>query len=478
MASGSMVSVFEPSAWSDFFLRYEPKPPQSEEWMKIRINKLKDDVDMLFKICSNSLERMKLVDAIQRLGIAHLFEIQIGTALCDIHENELNISSLREVALRFCHLREHVLWGILCLYNAAYMLTHGGPELEGAISLARHHLESLAPSLGSPLAEQVKHALHVPLPRTYRRLDALCYILEYEQEEGPNPILLELAKLEFNLLQAVHLKELKAISEWYSDRKGYVGLSFARDRVVECYLWGYCLNFLHTLLDDTNDVGATLEEYRKLDAAIQRWDGSAFSLVPGYLKKFYNKLLICFKEFDDELRLNGRYSIDHIKKEAAILGAPLGANGWRCSYVQEAEWLHKNHKPRFEDKLHLAAMSIGAVQLCVYTMVCMGDEMPKGALSGHLDTLMSIELVKLTETFMQPRNNRDVANCVECYANEHKVTEEVAFADIDSMIEDDQLHSQWVYYGDRKDAFTFSSHLEDIIESLFVNSIPIYSLRS
>ena len=95
------------------------------------------------------------------------------------------------------------------------MLTHGGPELEGAISLARHHLESLAPSLGSPLAEQVKHALHVPLPRTYRRLDALCYILEYEQEEGPNPILLELAKLEFNLLQAVHLKELKAISEYF-----------------------------------------------------------------------------------------------------------------------------------------------------------------------------------------------------------------------------------------------------------------------
>ena len=38
---------------------------------------------------------------------------------------------------------------------------------------------------------------------------------------------------------------------------------------------------------------------------------------------------------------------------------------------------------------------------------------------------------------MQPRNNRDVANCVECYASEHKVTEEVAFAAIDSMIEDE-----------------------------------------
>lgn len=36
---------------------------------------------------------------------------------------------------------------------------------------------------------------------------------------------------------------------WYSDLKGYVGLSFARDRVVECYLWGYFLFYEeeHTL---------------------------------------------------------------------------------------------------------------------------------------------------------------------------------------------------------------------------------------
>uniref|UniRef100_A0A453A778 Terpene synthase metal-binding domain-containing protein n=1 Tax=Aegilops tauschii subsp. strangulata TaxID=200361 RepID=A0A453A778_AEGTS len=134
-------------------------------------------------------------------------------------------------------------------------------------------------------------------------------------------------------------------------------------------------------------------------------------LVPGYLTKFYNKLLICFKEFDNELRVNRRYSIDHIKKK--------------------------------------------------------------------------------------PRNNMDVANCVECYASEHKVAEEVAFSAIDSMIEDEwrttnQARFQQgrellpavqrvvnltlsvpVYYGDRKDAFTFSSHLEDIIKSLFVKPIPI-----
>jgi hypothetical protein len=101
---------------------------------------------------------------------------------------------------------------LLCLYNAAYCLTHGEPELEEAISFSRHYLESLVPILNFPLAEQVKRALHVPLPRTYKRLEVLRYMPEYEQEEEYNPILLELAKLDFNLLQSVHFKELKDIS--------------------------------------------------------------------------------------------------------------------------------------------------------------------------------------------------------------------------------------------------------------------------
>ena len=61
-------------------------------------------------------------------------------------------------------------------------------------------------------------------------------------------------------------------------------------------------------------------------------------------------------------------------------------------YLQEAEWLHQNHKPSFKDKLHLSAMSTGVPALCVYTMVCMGDALPTGALewaAGYPDVVMS-----------------------------------------------------------------------------------------
>lgn len=83
---------------------------RSEEWMRERADKLKKDVAMLFQACDDVVGKMNLVDAIQHLGINHLFEEQIDTALSDIHGSEFNSSNLHEVALRFRLLREHGLW--------------------------------------------------------------------------------------------------------------------------------------------------------------------------------------------------------------------------------------------------------------------------------------------------------------------------------------------------------------------------------
>jgi (-)-germacrene D synthase len=56
--------------------------------------------------------------------------------------------------------------------------------------------------------------LFLPLPRTVRRIEALNYMSEYEHEPSYNPIILELAKMEFNVLQNIHLKKLKAVFEY------------------------------------------------------------------------------------------------------------------------------------------------------------------------------------------------------------------------------------------------------------------------
>lgn len=104
--------------------------------------------------------------------------------------------------------------GLLSFYNAAHLLTHDEPALEEAISHVRLHLESMIETLEYPLSAQVKRALHAPLTRTVRRIEALNYMSEYEHEHGYNPDILELAKIDFNILQRLHLKELKAISEY------------------------------------------------------------------------------------------------------------------------------------------------------------------------------------------------------------------------------------------------------------------------
>ena len=105
----------------------------------------------------------------------------------------------------------------MSLYNAAHLLTHDEGTLEDAILFSRRHLESIQSSLKPPLADQVGRALQIPLPRTLKREEAISFIPEYSssvQDQTYSPeILLELAKLDFNLLQHLYQKELKALTQ-------------------------------------------------------------------------------------------------------------------------------------------------------------------------------------------------------------------------------------------------------------------------
>ncbi|KAF0924561.1 hypothetical protein E2562_010200, partial [Oryza meyeriana var. granulata] len=188
---------------------------------------------------------------------------------------------------RFCNGIANEPRGLLSLYNAAHLLVHDEPELIEAISFAKGHLQSMCggSELKPPLADQVKRTLHLPLPRTCKRVEALHYMLEYGQEEGHIAVLLDLAKLEFNLLQHVHLKELKAFSQWWKDLYGYIGLSYVRDHAVETYIWSnmslyeedlvvtrmICAKLigLIVIMDDTYDCHTNIHECRKLNEAIQ-----------------------------------------------------------------------------------------------------------------------------------------------------------------------------------------------------------------
>ncbi|XP_052156816.1 tau-cadinol synthase-like isoform X2 [Oryza glaberrima] len=516
-----------------------PNKQRSEGWMMEMAEKLKRDVRILFGTCNDIVEKMNLIDAVHRLGIDHLFQEEIGSAISDIKGSEFTSSSLHEVALWFRLLREHGIWvspdafrrfkgedgrfintgiadeprGLLSLYNAAHLLIHDEPELEEAISLARHHLELMrgGGGLKPPLADQINRALGLPLPRAYKRIETLHYMLEYGQEEGHNVDLLDLAKLEFNLLQHVHLKELRNFSQWWKNIYGYVHLSYARDHAVESYLWSYVVFYekdlvlsrmifakifaLLVTMDDTYDDYATIEESRKLNEAIQRWDESAISLLPEYMTKFYNTLLNNFKEFEAQVDVSGQYRVLRIKKEFQKLSA---------FYLQEAEWSHQNYKPSFKEQVALSTLSSSMPLLCAITTVGQDDVVTREAFelaTQHNSAVLAcgkiLRFMNDIAAFKSGRKNKgDATSTVECYMNEHKVTGEEAIARIDSIIEDEWKtlnevrceHPQVLpvvqrvmnlaisvpfFYNKRSDAYTSSKYLHKIVECLFVTPIPI-----
>jgi len=114
-----------------------------------------------------------------------------------------------------------------------------------------------------------------------------------------------------------------------------------------------------------------IEECRKLNAAIQRWDESTITLLPEYLKNFYIKLLETFEEFEGEVALVDNHRIDYAKK---------AFQKQSTYYLQEAEWLHKNHKPCFKDQMNLSSLSSAVPLLCVGMMLGMGDAVTDVAL--------------------------------------------------------------------------------------------------
>ncbi|CAL4931028.1 unnamed protein product [Urochloa decumbens] len=529
------ASDFHPTVWGDFFINYSPEPLQkSEEWMTERANQLKEKISGMFEACTTIAEQLKLVDTLQHLSIDHHFNKQILAVLSSIHGTEFNSACLHEVALRFRLLRQQGFWvspdefnrfkdenrnfdvdltndarGLLSLYNAAYLFTHGEAELEEAILFARQHLESMKNNLEYPLAQQVNRALHLPLSRTLRRVEALHYISEYKAEPTHNSSLLEFAKLDFDLLQRLHLKELKALSRWWKDLYNEEGLTYSRDRVVECYLWSYTAYYekeysrarmilakliaVIILTDDTYDVRATLEECRKFNEAIQRWEESATSLLPDYLKKLYLKLMNIFKEFEDELKPNEKYRVAFSRKAFQVLSS---------NYLQEAEWCHSGYKPRFKDQVKVSSVCSGAPFASVGLLVGMGDDVAtKEALewaSCCTDAVQAFaEVTRFMNdlaSFKRGKNKNDVASSVECYISEHDVTSDVACAKIDSLVEDawktinrarfehnellpavqrvvDITVSMPLMYGDKKDVFTFCDGLKGVIKRLFLKPV-------
>ncbi|KAF3666366.1 (-)-germacrene D synthase [Capsicum annuum] len=226
-----------PTVWGDHFLAYA-NLMGATEWEGKEHEDLKEEVrKMLVMFPSKSMQNLDLINTIQLLGVAYHFEKEIEESLSEVYNSYeewiIGEVDLHVVALSFRLLRQQGYYvssdvfrkftddqgnykkefikdvqGLLSLYEVAHFRVHDEEILDEAVNFTTTHLKLLLPNLSNSLATQVRDALKFPINNVIVRVGMRKYISFYQEDELHNEVLLNFAKLDFNILQILHKKEL------------------------------------------------------------------------------------------------------------------------------------------------------------------------------------------------------------------------------------------------------------------------------
>ncbi|XP_055802420.1 terpene synthase 17-like [Solanum dulcamara] len=467
-----------PTVWRDHFLAYADLPGANEDEEK-KLEELKEEVrNMLVMAPSNSLQKLDLINTIQRLGVAYHFESEIEEALTYMytHYEEWIGHDLYAIALCFQLLRQqgyrvscdafrkfsddqgnfkkeliNDVHGMLSLYEAAQFRVHGEQILDEALNFTTTQLKLILSKLSnSQLAQQVANALKFPIKDGVVRVETWKYISLYQQNQNHNQVLLNFAKLDFNILQRLHKKELYDMTRWWKELEMVNALPYIRDRLVEAYFWslgGFFepqysvarkilakITFLLTIVDDTYDTYGTLDELILFTEAIERWNVDASEELPPYMKIIYRGLLDIYEEIEKELANENKsflvnYSIIGMKKVVR-------------AYFQEVKWYNEKKVPRMEQYMKNGISSSAYLLLTTTSWLAMGKIATKDAfdwLATEPPILVASciigRLLNDLKSHEDEQKRGDVASGVECYMNEYGVTKEEAHIKIRNIIE-------------------------------------------
>lgn len=103
--------------------------------------------------------------------------------------------------------------GLLSLFEASHYGMPCETGLEAAKTFCVERLKSLIGKMEIKSAQQIQQSMEVPIRWRMPRLETRNFIDHYESDSGKNPVLLELAKLDYNLTQSVHQKELQELTK-------------------------------------------------------------------------------------------------------------------------------------------------------------------------------------------------------------------------------------------------------------------------
>lgn len=105
--------------------------------------------------------------------------------------------------------------GLLSLYEASFHGLKGETIIDKALEFSYACLKDMEKNkLPKGLAMRLDHALDMPMHWRPGRLVARWFMRVYEEEPDMNPALLKLAKLDFNVVQSVHMKDFDKLARY------------------------------------------------------------------------------------------------------------------------------------------------------------------------------------------------------------------------------------------------------------------------
>ncbi|XAR68587.1 (-)-alpha-terpineol synthase [Bertholletia excelsa] len=442
--------------------------------------KLKEEVRNMIEQVEDPLEGLEMVDDLQRLGVFYHFEDEIKQLLDKTYvstKDEWKKDDLYATALKFRLFRQHGyhtsqevfnnfrdemgtfkayrsedIKGLLYLYEASYLLMEGENILEDAREFSTRILKQSLErkEIDEYLALLVSHALEVPLHWRVPRLEARWFIDVYQRRPSMNPTLLGFAKLDFNIVQATYQEDLKHVSRWWRRIGLAEKLSFARDRLMENFLWFIEVNFkpqfghfrrtmtivnaLITVIDDVYDVYGTLDELEPFTEVVRRWDiSNKMDELPPYMKT-------CFLALFDSVNEIG---LNNLKK-LGVEVTPYLHKAWAdlCTeYLVEAKWYHSGYTPTFEEYMDHAWISISGPVLLTHAYFLCTNAINKEALECLEKTpnlaRWSSTIFRLANdlgTSQYEMNRGDVPKSIQCFMQETGASEEEAREHIKQLI--------------------------------------------
>ncbi|XP_042046644.1 (+)-sabinene synthase, chloroplastic-like [Salvia splendens] len=505
---------YQPSRWDFSYIQSLNTPYHKEEKHLSRREELIEQVKMILQDGKmEHVKQLELIDDLKYLGLSYFFQDEIKEILGFIHSHHKCFQSneacdqrgLYFTSLGFRVLRQHGFdvsqevfdcfmnekgsdfkaslsqdtKGILQLYEASFLLREGEESLELARVFSTKYLQNkLDEGVNDNLSSWIKHSLDLPLHWRIHRLEARWFLDAYARRPDKNPLIYELAVLDFKIMQAIYQQELKDISSWWNRLCLAEKLPFVRDRIVESYFWGVGLFepsqygyqrkasakmiMLATVIDDIYDVYGTVEELQLFTDAFQRWDSESIGQLPYYMQVCY----LALYNFVSEL------AYDTLIQDQHFISFPWLIKSWYdlgVSYLKEARWYYSGYIPTLEEYMGNSKVSVASPNIISQLHFTLPnssyDKSTIDNLYEYHDILylsgMILRLADDVGTAQFELKRGDVQKAVQCYMNDTNASEKEATQHMMSMLRE--------WWKEMNTAMVASYPFEDILVEAAAN---------